>query len=339
MCRYCSILLLLVAIFISCSKDVKEKNNDLVTVKVDTIQVLDGISTNHYIGTVEASTTSTLICKYSGKIVALNIKQGDFVKKGDVIAEIESQNVKSTLESAEATLAQAEDGYKRLKQVHDTRSVADVKMVEIETQLAKAKSAAIAARSAAEDCLIKAPFDCVIGEVFVSNGEEFISLNPICTIYDISSLQISISVPEKEIGNIAIGDSAFFCVEALDKSFYHAKVKTKGVNASKISRNYDCKLAVTDNLKSIMPGMIANVYFIDSVNSYIVISPKYVKIDEKGNYVWCVNSNNIVEKRYVNLGDFVASGVVINNGLSIGDKVVVDGAKRICSGTHVNIIP
>ena len=121
MCRYCSILLLLVAIFISCSKDVKEKNNDLVTVKVDTIQVLDGISTNHYIGTVEASTTSTLICKYSGKIVALNIKQGDFVKKGDVIAEIESQNVKSTLESAEATLAQAEDGYKRLKQVHDTK--------------------------------------------------------------------------------------------------------------------------------------------------------------------------------------------------------------------------
>lgn len=70
MCRYCSILLLLVAIFISCSKDVKEKNNDLVTVKVDTIQVLDGISTNHYIGTVEASTTSTLICKYSGNEVS-----------------------------------------------------------------------------------------------------------------------------------------------------------------------------------------------------------------------------------------------------------------------------
>lgn len=62
-------------------------------------------------------------------------------------------------------------------------------------------------------------------------------------------------------------------------------------------------------------------------------------MDEEGKYVWCVNNDNIVEKKYIELGDYVASGVIVKNGLSIGDKIIVDGFSRICCGTKVIIIP
>ncbi len=333
------ILFLLVIVLFSCNNEKKERKNEAVSVKVETIDVKNSISNNSFVGTIEASASSTLSSKFSGKIINLNVKQGDKIKQGDVIAVIESQNVKSTLESAEATLSQAEDGYQRLKKVHDTRSVADVKMIEIETQLAKAKAAAVAARSAADDCFIKAPFDGVVGEIFVSDNEDIISLQPICTVFDISSLQLSISVPEKEIGKINIGDSALFSVGVLDNVTLHAVVDSKGLNASKISRNYDCKLSVVEKNNQLLPGMIANLFFSDNINDCLSISPKYIKMDEVGKYVWCVNNDNIVEKKYIELGDYVASGVIVKNGLSIGDKIIVDGFSRICCGTKVIIIP
>lgn len=332
-------LMVCVLFLFSCSKNINREEKNMVSVKVDTIQLMSDVSTDNYIGTIEASAVSTLMCKYPGKIVTLNVKQGDYVKRGELIAVVESQNVKSTLESAEATLNQAEDGYKRLKQVYDSRSVADVKMVEIETQLAKARAAAEAARVAAQDCYIKAPFDCVVGEVFVSVGEESVVFNPICSVYDVSSLTVTFSVPEKEINNISVGDSAFVSVNALNDCSFLATVKSKGINASKISKNYDCCLSVIDKPKQLLPGMIANVSFIDNVDNCISLSMKYIKMDGNGKYVWCVNDEGIVEKRYVTLGDFVANGVIIKQGLSIGDKVVVDGVNRISSGIKVKIIP
>lgn len=58
------------------------------------------------------------------------------MKKGDVLAEVTSKNVLASYEISHATLRQAEDGYKRVKKVHESGTVADVKLVEIETQLA-----------------------------------------------------------------------------------------------------------------------------------------------------------------------------------------------------------
>ena len=145
-----------------------------VPVKALRIEQEQNISSLTYVGTVRASRSTVLSCRYSGNLVSLNVSQGQHVSKGDTVAVVNSQSVISMRDMALATLDQAEDGYERARTVHESGSMADVKWVEVQTQLAKAEASAAAARKAYEDCTVKAPYSGVIGEVYADEGVEVV---------------------------------------------------------------------------------------------------------------------------------------------------------------------
>lgn len=306
-----------------------------VPVKVMTIQEQSELSGRNYVGTVEASKTTVLSCPYPGTLTRLAADVGDIVRKGDTIAVIVSQNVLSTKEMAEATLAQAEDGYKRLSQVYGSGSVAEVKMVEIQTQLSKARASAEAARKAVDDCTVTAPFDGVIGEVFTEEGVETNAMAPLARLLDISCVEIEFSVPEKEIGSVDKGDIYTVEVPALDGAVFQARVKSKGITASALSHSYSCTLTPTGNTAGLMPGMVCRVYGSGSRTDGLVIPASVVKTDGNGRYVWTVREGK-VEKRYITTGGFAGKGVSVESGLQAGDQVIVEGSQKVSSGMKVS---
>ena len=101
-----------------------------------------------------------------GTLKTFAARRGDSVTKGDIVADVESQAVRSSWKMAHAALEQAEDGYRRLMQVRETGSVTDVKVVEVKTQLDRARASAEAADSALAACRVKAPFSGVVSDVF-----------------------------------------------------------------------------------------------------------------------------------------------------------------------------
>ena len=121
----------------------KSGQTEAIPVKTLTLQPVEELSGRNYVGTVKASKTAVLSCSYSGTLKELRADVGDIVRKGDTIAVIESQNVISAKQMADAVLTQAEDGYRRLSQVYESGSVADVKMVEVRTQLDRARASSI----------------------------------------------------------------------------------------------------------------------------------------------------------------------------------------------------
>ena len=84
-----------------------------IPVRVMSVSSVQSTETKSYIGTVEASKSSYLRCRHSGTLVSLNVREGDEVKAGQILAEINSPTVISAREMAHATLKQAEDGYER----------------------------------------------------------------------------------------------------------------------------------------------------------------------------------------------------------------------------------
>ncbi len=253
-----------------------------VKVKVIVAEDKQGTSTNTYIGTVKPSKTALISSSYPGTLVAMNVSQGSQVKKGDIIAVIESQSVESSREMAYTTLKQAEDGYNRLSQVHKSGSLEDVKMVEIETQLSKARAAAKAADKAFEDCSIKAPFDGIIGETFVEQGVELSPMESIARILDISSVEITIPVPEKEINEIAKNNKMSVIIPALNYIEFPATIKSKGVTASPLSHTYKCTLTPVNNVPGLMPGMVCKVRCGNAMDAEIVLPASVVRTDLNG---------------------------------------------------------
>lgn len=309
-----------------------------IPVKVMTVAVTEEDGSNSYVGTASASKTAFLSCRYPGRVASVRVKEGDYVRQGDIIAEVESQSVVSAYQIACSTLKQAEDGYERAAEVHRSGSIADVKMIEAETRLAQARASAEAAEAAKEECMIKAPFSGVIGKIMVNEGEEINSLDQIACILDISTIEIRFPVPESEVSGISEGDAARITVPALKMESFPAKVIAKGIVASPLSHTYECTAVPSGRMDGLMPGMVVKVCLDARSGKSIVIPASVVRTDAGGRYVWTVLDGGTVSKRYVVPEGFSGKGVVISEGLSEGEKIITEGVQKVCTGMKVRVV-
>ena len=307
-----------------------------VPVKALRIEQEQNISSLTYVGTVRASRSTVLSCRYSGNLVSLNVSQGQHVSKGDTVAVVNSQSVISMRDMALATLDQAEDGYERARTVHESGSMADVKWVEVQTQLAKAEASAAAARKAYEDCTVKAPYSGVIGEVYADEGVELNVSEPIVRLMDISSLEIGFSVPESEMGDISEGMAVTVVVPALGDRQFGGRITVRGVSASVLSHSYSCTLVPDGKVEGLLPGMVCKVRTGKDVPG-ITVPASVVMTGMDGKYVWTVKDGKAAKSPIVT-GGFAGNGVVVTSGLEPGDVVIVEGAHKVSTGMPVKIL-
>lgn len=312
------------------------RRHDPVPVRVTVVERSADAASRSYVGTVRPSKSVVLSCPYSGTLKTFAARRGDAVTKGDVVADVESQAVRSSWKMAHAALEQAEDGYRRLMQVHETGSVTDVKVVEVKTQLDRARASAEAADSALAACKVKAPFSGVVSDVFAEEGVELSPAEPLVRLLDVSSLEIEISVPENEVGLLSSGQVASVSVPALGGVGFSAVMDTRGLVASPVSHSYGCTLVPASEVQGLMPGMVCKVTFADREEG-IVIPASAVRTDESGRYVWTV-ADGRVQKRHIGVGGFSGKGVLVSSGLSEGNMVITEGVQKVSGGMAVTIV-
>ena len=305
-----------------------------VTVKVQKITDVSSTETVSYVGTAEAAKSAVISAPNSGRLVSLEVRKGDRVSAGQVIGRIESQTVRSTWQMAQATLAQAEDGYDRAMQVYDSGSISEVQMVEINTKLSQARAAADAAQKALDDCTLKAPFDGYVSDVLASESVQLNMFEPVVRIMDISEIIISFSVPESEINSLTPGQEVTVDVAATGSGALKGKVLSKGISASPLSHSYDCTASLDAGPGRLMPGMVCEVHVLRDSGHGAVVPASVIQTGTGSRYVWTVD-DGIVRKTPVKVGGFSGDGVIVTEGLEEGDLVIVEGYQKVSSGMKV----
>ena len=333
-------LVCLAVMTVSCADNRNRKNieKEPVNVGVITVAQMSAQHYNVYVGEIHASGSAVISSNHSGILEDIKVEQGTHVKKGEILAEVVSKNVQASYDISHATLRQAEDGYERVMKVHKSGTVPDVKLVEIETQLAKARAAAKSSEESLEECKIKAPFNGTISEVLVEQGVHVNPGSPILKLVDLSTIEITSPVPETEIGNIKIGQRALIDVPALDITGIEASVRLKGVTASSPSHTYKCTLVPDKKLGNIYPGMVCKVRLSEVSDDLLIRIPaSAVEMDSEGRFVWVVR-DGVVGRNYVTVDGYQEQGVVISSGLEPGEKVIVKGAAKVSTGMKVNSV-
>lgn len=323
---------------LACKSEKKTENKKApVKVKVLTAEIQKVESAKTYVGRVESATDLNLNSPFSARVEQVFVRPGQKVRKGDKLAEIYSENVESMLATAQATMQQAQDGYDRLNKVKDNGSVSELKIVEVQTQLSKAQAMLKSAEKAKEDCIIKAPMDGSIAEIRIQAGEELSPMQPLFRLIDLEALEVSIEVPEKEIGLYNLGDEAQVSVPALGEQTMEASLKEKGVNAATLTHSYKCRLALKEYPEELRPGMIGKVAFITEKAQAIVLPSSLIRVDEWGRYLWVTDSQNRAVKAYVKTGDYSGDGIIIEEGLEEGQRVICEGMSKVSSGMLLSI--
>lgn len=343
-----AMLLLAFSLLVSCGKKAKLQAT-VEPVQVKETIVGDGTLTNgntsanfSYSGTVEEENGSALSFTTGGTIMQLRVNVGDRVHKGQLIASVDPTSIRNNYEMAHASKMQAEDAYKRMKQLHDKGSLPDIKWVEVQSQLQQATSAENIARKNLGDCNLYAPFSGVISEKYAEVGQNAAPGMPVVKLVTTNVLNVVISVPESEMTSIHVRQRARIQVQALGGKQYSGYVEEKGVIADPSSRSYSVKIRVEGVDNALLPGMVSQVSLakIDATmsgdnGSAIVIPASIVQIaDDNSRFVW-VDEGGKAVRRPITIGEYQSNGVTITSGLQRGDRLIVEGQQKVCTGTKV----
>lgn len=321
-----------------CSQEKQVKTQEAVRVKTMRVVPAAVEGMQCFSGTVEETAGTPLSFSVMGTVDAVRFRLGDRVAKGQLLAALDPTSVKSTHDAALASLEQAEDAFRRMKELHDKGSLPEIKWVEIQSKLQQARSVEEVARKNLKDCKLYAPFAGVIADKSVEVGQNVVPGMPVGKLVGVSRLKVKIAVPEAEIGGIALRRKAVIKVPALEGKEFSGVVSEKGIVAHPMSRSYEVKIDVADADGSLMPGMVTEVRLAaEGEKAAIVIPARVVQLDEQNrSFVW-LKKEGKAHKCYVGIGGYVAGGVSIVSGLHEGDEIITEGQQKVCENTEVGL--
>lgn len=332
------IMLFLLILQYGCtSKEKEQQPETVIPVKAITISPVDIDAYDTYIGVVEESEGTQLSFQVSGNVTQIFVFPGSKVQKGQLLASLDRSRLENNYKAMQSLLNQAQDAFNRMKIMYENRSLPEIKYIEAKSNLEQAKASASVAKKDLNDCQLYAPFSGTIGVRYIEQGTNTGAGSPVLSLLKVDKVKIKISVPDKEIAKVQIGNKISVFIKALDKH-YSGKVIEKGVVANPLSHAYDLRIELDNPLYEIIPGMGCEVTLSnDSTSGYILpISAIQITADNQ-RYVWIVDNNLTTRLKTVTIGKLTPIGVTILDGIENGDKVIIEGYQKVLNGSKVRI--
>ncbi len=313
------------------------------------------------LGTITAANTVTVHSRVNGQLMALHFQEGQQVKAGDVLAEIDPSQFKVALAQAQgqlakdnATLSNARRDLARYQQLVKTNLVS---RQELDTQQSlvteslgtvKADEAAVASAQLQLDWTrIAAPIDGRVGlkQVDIGNQISTSDTTGIVVLTQTHPIDLIFTLPENDIATVVKAQKAGqkLTVEAWDRT---NKQKLSSGELLSLDNQIDATTGTIklkarfDNLDdALFPNQFVNArLLVDTEQDAVVIPTAALQMGNEGNFVWVLNDENNVSKHIVVPGIQDSQKVVITAGLSAGDKVVTDGIDRLTEGAKVEVV-
>jgi len=307
----------------------------------------DGVrDTRQFPGKVRASDRVDLSFKVDGPLVELPVKQGQAVKKGDLIARIDPRDFESKLKAAEARYNEAKSNYDRGKSLVNEGFISKIQFDQLRSNFEQAEADLAISKKALNDTYLKAPFDGKVAKRFVQNFQDVRSKEPIVSLQDTNIIEIVVNAPERIVAiarNEGKRAHLLASFDSLPGKTFDLEIKEFSTEADPKTQTFEYVLIMPQPKDAnILPGMTATV-FATAPESEIqttaqIIPSLAVFADEAGKpHVWVINQeDNTAHSRAVTTGPLVGNDkITITEGLNSGDMVAVAGVSTLREGMVV----
>lgn len=291
-----------------------------------------------YVGMVEESEATAVSFTGMGVVKRVLVREGQTVRKGQLLAEMDDTQARNLLSGAEAQMTQANDAMARYKMLHDNGSLPEVQWVEIQSKVAQAKAQLEVAKKNLADCRLTAPVSGIVGRKQVQAGETAMPSQAVVTILDIHSVKVKVSVPEAEMASVTPHTSSTIKVDAVNRTFQGGRIE-KGIQADALTHTYDIRINVANHDRKLLPGMVASVSLhLQSAEHSQLLSVPVTAVQKKADgtlFVWTVDDQRVAHRTTVTTGSMLGNRIAIVNGVKAGMQIVVEGYQKLSEGTKV----
>ena len=323
----------------SCGEKKQAVAEQTVRVKVQEIHPETVNGEQGFSGTIEEASGVSLSFASAGTIKRIYVDEGQTVRQGQLIAELDPTTLQNAYTISKTSLEQAQDTYNRMKELHDAGSLPEMQWIQIENQLKSATAQEAMARKTLADTKLYAPFSGYISSKIAEIGQNATLGMPVVKLVNIGSVKVKISVPEDDIQRIAQHSSMKVVVPALGNREFEGQVKERGVSADPRSRTYEVKATIQNHDGQLLPGMICQVFtnYMQGTTG-VFIPANLVQLDSNNKtFVWVVNGERAL-KREIVIDSETAQGAKVAFGLVAGDKLIVAGQQKVSNGMKVEIV-
>ena len=300
---------------------------------------------NHYLeiqGSINTNENVLVQPEFPGNLVALNVKAGQKVSKGQVLGRTDDGGMSQQLASAENQYALAKTTFERQKNLWNQKIGSEIQYLQAQTQMISAQKGVAQIKAQIEKTVIRAPFSGTIDEVYVEKGE-VVSASPqgLMRIVNLGNMYVSTSIPETYIGKLKIGTEVDVYLTSLDKT-YKGKVRQIGNFINPNNRSFGIEVSVPNPDNLLRPNQVAKLKVIDYVSKNAVVVPTNViqQDAKKNSFVYTVANSTgktgIAKKVIVKTGQSSDNVTEILSGLDADAIIVTEGMNTISDGMKLN---
>ncbi|MEA1947411.1 MAG: efflux RND transporter periplasmic adaptor subunit [Thermodesulfobacteriota bacterium] len=327
-------------------EEVQEKREVIRPVKIMTIRDTSALLSYGFPGTVRAARRAVKSFKVSGPLVALPVEEGQQVKKGDLIAQIQKRDFQNAVNEALARYREAEQQFRRYKELYAKKQVSKADFDRYRAARDVAKAQLEDAKNALRDASLRASFDGVISKRYVENFQKVMAKDPIVNLQDISRVEVLVDVPELIIAEIReeSGTKKIMArFESIPGKEFPLEIKEYSTEADPATQTYQVVLIMDQPREAnILPGMTATVTATsrraEGKGRTDIFVPAIAVLVASGNpYVWGLDPKaGVVHRKEVKIGSLEGSGSIrILDGINPGDTIVVAGVAELEEGMKV----
>ncbi|MBR5568572.1 MAG: efflux RND transporter periplasmic adaptor subunit [Bacteroidales bacterium] len=283
-----------------------------------------------YTSTVQAFVKNNIAPQSGNRIAKINAEIGDFVKKGQVLAEMDMIQ----LHQAELQMKNNEIELARLRGLFDAGglSQSDLDAIELAYKVSKAQY-----DNLLENSVLRSPVDGVITARNYDQGDMYTMSAPLFTVEQIVPVKLLIGVSESDYSKVKKGDSVEVTADAIPGKTFYGKINRIYPTVDPATRTFTVEVKIDNAYKTLRPGMFVRATVNFGTNNNVVI-PDVAVVKQQGSgerFVYVLNADNTVTYKKVVLGRRMGSEYEVLEGLEDGDKIVIGGQIRLKDGIKV----
>ena len=329
-------------------------------------------------GYVVAQRKAAVASKVTGRLISISVEEGNRIKKGDVIARLESDDAaaakertaanlrlsRANLDLAKAELEDASSNYRRSRELLDKGFISKLEYDTSDARYKKAEASVAAAEAsiranaaalqeaevALEYSLIRAPFDAVvltknadIGDIITPLGAAANAKAAVVTIADMSSLQVEVDVSESNIGQVKVSQPCEIQLDALPDSRFRGEVHMIVPTADRTKATILVKVKFADKDPRILPEMSAKVAFLQRQADEGELTPKTAISPESllsrdGKNAVFLIREDIAVETPVTTGEKIGEMIEVLSGVRPGDRIVRKPMDKMRNSVKIKVL-
>ena len=272
-----------------------------------------------------------LAFKLPGQVLDVPVAQGESVKKGALLAELDPRDIELQVSADRSAFEEARSQMQRMQRLLEHEAVSRQEFESAQTRYAQVKSAYENSLGLLKETKLRAPFASVVERKFVDNYERVQAGQSIVRVVNPVTTKVQFTMPESGLSLLSSPSTRF----EVEFDNY------RGVRFPAVLKDY-AKTDVDTGRYSISPGMscMVTMQSADPVTDAVSLPVSAVYAPaEGGTYVWVVTGDDRVERRAVTLGELYGRDrVVVDSGVEPGERVVTAGVYQLRQGERVRIL-